>query len=142
MEVRRAPGATDLHHDHHSAPCDREHDDRAVHHHNGAHDQHDGPHDEHDGAQHHGADGPARTPTAGGLMGWRPPNHPSEDPQDDVDPEVEEAERFRRWFLCPVVGCDTVEEYDARDKTAHYCPSDQHPSTRLRVYFNGRLLRA
>jgi hypothetical protein len=50
--------------------------------------------------------------------------------------------RFRRWYVCPVVGCHHIEENDIREKgAAHYCPSDQHPSTPLKIFFGGRLLR-
>ncbi len=64
-------------------------------------------------------------------------------PAQEEPSEEELAERFRRWYVCPVVGCGTLEEYDARDQeTAHYCPSEQHPATKLRIFFGGRLIRS
>ena len=66
------------------------------------------------------------------------PAHPSEgDYEADL---IEEEQRFRRWFVCPVVGCDQIMEADARVREPHICTSDQHPSTRMKILFGGRLL--
>lgn len=70
-----------------------------------------------------------------------PMGHPSHDQPPEEPTEAELADRFRRWFVCPVVGCGVIEEYDARIQTAHFCPSETHPSTTLRVLFNDRLIR-
>ena len=53
---------------------------------------------------------------------------------------VTDVERFRRWFICPVVGCNHMAEHDARESGDWYCASDFHPTARMKILFNDRLM--
>lgn len=59
---------------------------------------------------------------------------------DRTGPFVTDVERFRRWFICPVVGCNHMGEHDARESGDWYCASDFHPTARMKILFNDRLM--
>lgn len=68
-----------------------------------------------------------------------------DDDDDEVEPDctgpfVTDVERFRRWFICPVVGCNHMGEHDARESGDWYCASDFHPTARMKILFNDRLM--
>lgn len=71
-------------------------------------------------------------------MSRRPKNNDEDQPESSA---ITDEERFRRWFVCPFVGCNTIAEFDAREKAPHYCGSDQHPAAKMRMFFGGRMVR-
>lgn len=73
-----------------------------------------------------------------------PPPSEEEQPQEEPEKPYEQRSdiltyRNRRWYVCPVVSCDTIEEHDITEKRAHYCKSEEHPAMRMKILYSDTL---